>query len=98
MTMTAGNGKGSSNGETLLQFPCDIDIKAMGRHTEAFPEVVLGLIREHAPEVTRESLSTRASRDSTYLSVTVNMTASSRAQLDAIYTALSEHPAVLMAL
>ena len=84
--------------ESPLQFPCDFPIKAFGRHTGDFDDLVLALVSEHAPEVTRDMLSTRSSRGGRYLAVTVNLRAQSRAQLDRIYESLSAHERVLAAL
>lgn len=84
--------------ESPLEFPCDFPIKAFGRDTGDFDELVLTLVSEHAPEVTHEMLSTRSSRGGRYLAVTVHLRAQSRAQLDRIYEDLSAHERVLAAL
>ncbi|MDX1610502.1 MAG: DUF493 domain-containing protein [Halofilum sp. (in: g-proteobacteria)] len=84
--------------ESPLQFPCDFPIKAFGRDTGDFDDLVLALVNEHAPEVTRDMLSTRSSRAGRYVAVTVNLRARSRDQLDRIYRALSAHERVLAAL
>ena len=84
--------------ESPLKFPCDFPIKAFGRDTGDFDELVLALVSEHAPEVTRDMISTRSSRRGRYLAVTVRLRAQSRAQLDRIYESLSAHERVLAAL
>ena len=85
-------------GETLLEFPCDLDIKAMGLATSQFPDTVLELVKAHAPEVGKQSLRTRESSGGKYLSVTVTLRATSKDQMDRIYGALSAHRDVLTAL
>lgn len=87
-----------NNVESLLRFPCEIGIKAMGVSDDGFPDLVLSLIRTHAPELGSEAVRVRNSSGGRYISVTVTLTATSRDQLDAIYTALSDHPDILMAL
>lgn len=84
--------------ESPFSFPCDFPVKAVGPDTGDFDTVVVALVRESAPGVAIESVSTRASRGGNYLSVTVNLRAGSRNQLDAIYRALSADERVLFAL
>jgi len=83
---------------TLLEFPCEFPIKAMGRMGAEFPDLVLALIREYAPEVTPDDLRSSASRNGNYQSVTITINASSRSQLNNIYRSLTACEAVLMAL
>lgn len=84
--------------ETLLEFPCQFAIKAMGKNNLEFDLLVIELVRRHAPELHEQALTTRPSKDGNYLAVTVTIQASSKQQLDAIYQDLSDHPQVLMAL
>lgn len=84
--------------DTLLEFPCDFPVKAFGNDTGDFEAVVVALVREHAPGVVIETVHSRSSRAGTYRSVTVNVRAYNRGQLDAIYHALTADTRVLMAL
>jgi len=84
--------------ESPFEFPCDFPIKAFGHDTGDFDELVLELVSEHAPGLTREQLTTRSSSGGRYLSVTVHLRAESRDQLDRIYESLSAHERVLAAL
>jgi putative lipoic acid-binding regulatory protein len=81
-----------------FQFPCDYQIKAMGVDDGDFQEVVIAIIRRHCRKVREDSLRTRPSRGGKYVSVSVVIEASSRAQLDAIYDDLTAHEKVLMRL
>ena len=81
-----------------LEFPCEFPIKAMGAAEPGFDELVVGIVRRHAPDITEAAVSTRLSRGGRYLAVTVTIRARSRAQLDAIYRALTDHEKVIMAL
>jgi putative lipoic acid-binding regulatory protein len=82
---------------SLLSFPCDFPIKAMGE-AEGFDLLVVELVRRHAPNLRENAVETRPSRNGRYVSVTVTIRAESQAQLDAIYQELSACEAVLMAL
>ena len=84
--------------ESLLEFPCDFPVKVMGRQADDFVPLVLELIAAHTGPVADERMSQRLSRDGNFLAVTVLLRAESKAQLDAIYTALSAHERVLMVL
>lgn len=84
--------------QSLLQFPCDIAIKVMGHNTVDFESTVLALIQPHAPDLDPAMVRVRESRNKRYLSLTVTVNATSRAQMDTIYQALSDHEQVVMAL
>lgn len=86
------------NDESLLEFPCDFPIKAFGADDGEFEAAVVELVRTHAPGAAIEGVHSRTSRAGTYRSVTVNVRATSRDQLDAIYHALTADERVLMAL
>ncbi len=84
--------------ETLLEFPCQFPIKAMGKNNIELDLLVVEIVRRHAPDIHEGAVSTRPSKDGNYISVTITIEASSKQQLDAIYQDLSDHPHVLMAL
>lgn len=84
--------------ETLLEFPCQFPIKAMGRSNLELDLLVVEIVRRHVEDNNQVTVTTRASKDGKYLAVTVIIEASSKRQLDAIYQDLSDHPHVLMAL
>lgn len=84
--------------ETLLEFPCEFPIKAMGRAGEAFPGIVIEIVRRHAPNLDDTRVRIRASSKGRYQSVTVTIRAESKSQLDQIYQALTDHDQVMMAL
>ncbi|MGE0384213.1 MAG: YbeD family protein [Gammaproteobacteria bacterium] len=88
----------ASSNESLLVFPCDFPIKAMGAAAQDFVDVVVGIMRNHVPAEDIGSVEVRDSRGGRYLSVTVTIRARSRPQLDAIYRELSAHARILMAL
>jgi putative lipoic acid-binding regulatory protein len=84
--------------ETLFNFPCDYPLKVMGRHTDEFRSLVLGIVRRHAGEETDIHIAERPSKDGNYLALTCTFTAQSKAQLDALYSELTSCELVRFAL
>lgn len=87
-----------SEKESLLEFPCQFAIKAMGKNSQDFDAVVVEIIRRHVSDIHEGAVTSRPSKAGTYMAVTVMIEATSREQLDAIYQGLTDHPDVLMAL
>lgn len=83
--------------ETLLKFPCRFPIKAMGRSEAGIEAIVTQIIERHAPDTRREDLRSRPSRNGNWVSVTVEIEAHSKGQLDAIYRELSAHTQITCA-
>ena len=84
--------------DTLFEFPCDFPLKVMGKRTDDFRSLVLGIIQKHAGPVAPEKIEERPSKDGNYLSLTCTIHAQSKAQLDAIYRELTSCERVLVAL
>jgi putative lipoic acid-binding regulatory protein len=83
---------------SLLEFPCDFPLKAIGTGVEDFEGLVLEIVRKHVPGLEPVSATTRPSAGGKYLAVTVTFVAESQAQLDALYSELGQQPRVLMLL
>ncbi len=83
--------------DTVFEFPCDFSIKAMGKASDDLQLLVEELV---APHLQGEKLSTvsKPSSKGSYESVTVSFTATSKAQLDAIYMSLTGHERLLYVL
>jgi uncharacterized protein len=84
--------------DTLFNFPCDFPLKVMGRRTDDFRSLVLGIVQKHVGAVSADNIEERPSKDGNYLSLTCTFTASSRAQLDALYVELTSCERVLIVL
>lgn len=84
--------------DSPLEFPCSFPIKVMGRNRPTFEQYVVEIVRTHAGSPAIDQVTTRPSRNARYLAVTVTFTATSRAQLDDIYRALSVSEQVLFLL
>ena len=84
--------------DTLLSFPCDYPIKALGRSGEDFDLLVVGIVRRHVPDLLEGAVTTRQSRGDRFISVTVTVKAESKKQIDGIYLDLTANKKVLVAL
>ena len=84
--------------ETLFEFPCDFPIKVMGRHTDDFRSLVLGIVQKHAGNIDPSNIEERPSKDGKYLSLTCTFKAQSKDQLDALYRELTTCERVLIVL
>ena len=83
---------------SLIEYPTDFPVKVMGKTQAGFAQSILAVVKRHAPDFDEATIGMRPSREGKYLSLTFEIRATSREQLDALYTELSEHPMVSMAL
>jgi uncharacterized protein len=84
--------------ESLLKFPCDFPLKVMGRRSDDFRSIVLGIVQKHAGPIDPGNIEERPSKDGNYLSLTVTFAAQSREQLDALYRELTSCESVKVVL
>ncbi len=84
--------------ESLIEFPCRFPIKVMGRDQSEFEAHVLQIISTHVEDITSDDISTRASRNGNYLSVTVTVDARNQEHLDRIYRTLTASEQILYVL
>ena len=84
--------------ESILTFPCQFPIKIMGKNTPKFEQAVLTIVRRHAPDITEGAVKQRPSGKGNYLAITVTITATSQAHLDALYIELSACEQTVMVL
>ncbi len=87
-----------SDTESVIEFPCSFPIKAVGKSHPELDATVVEIILRHASEIAEGAVHSRPSKGGKYTSVTVTIEATSRAQLDAIYMDLSQHPMIIMSL
>jgi hypothetical protein len=87
-----------TNEETIMEFPCQFPVKAMGIAEEGFDILVVSIVRKHAPDLSENAVKSRLSQEGKYISITVNVEAQSKRQLDNIYLELTAHEKVLWAL
>ncbi|GFE83050.1 UPF0250 protein [Steroidobacter agaridevorans] len=84
--------------DTLFEFPCDFPLKVMGRKTDDFRSIVLGIVQKHAGPIEASNIEERPSSSGSYLSLTCTFTAQSKAQLDELYRELTAHERVMVVL
>jgi len=84
--------------ESLIEYPCQFPIKVMGVNQAGFVQAMTQLARMHDPAFDASAVELRESTGRRYLGVTLTVTATSRAQLDDLYRALTAHPMVKVVL
>jgi uncharacterized protein len=83
---------------SALTEPEEVTAGVLEQRRQEFTQAVLRIVKRHAPDFDETSLEARISRKNTYLSLTCTIRAVSRAQLDALYQELCDHPMVVMVL
>jgi hypothetical protein len=83
---------------TLLEFPCDFPLKIMGANVPDFAQAIAVAVQAHAPDFDAATMEMRASKAGNYLALTCTVRATSQAQLEALYRALTAHPLVKVVL
>lgn len=94
----ADDGQGPQPDRSPIEYPSAFPIKVMGANVPGFAEAIIGVVREHDPGFDAASVEMRPSKANNYLGLTLTVTATSRAQLDALYQALTSHPMVKVVL
>ena len=80
--------------ESLIEYPSDFPIKVMGATHIDFAVTIVEVVLEFDPTFHVGRLEERPSAKGNYTGLTVTVRATSRAQLDDLYRALSAHPMV----
>ena len=88
----------TSNNSQLLLFPCNYLLKVIGLATDEFVAIVLPIVNKHFANLTEGAITYKKSVGNKYMAITVNLYASNKQQMDALYKELTANPAVLMAL
>ena len=81
--------------ETLVEFPCDFMIKAMGKSNPEFHETVVSIAKQHDESFTADNVVVRESKKGTFVSVTFHVYVENKPDLDAIYQNLTDSEHVL---
>ena len=77
--------------DSLIEYPSDFPIKVMGPTHEDFAATIVDVVLEHDPTFHIGRMEVRPSAKGNYTGLTVMVRATSRAQLDDLYRALSGH-------
>ena len=83
---------------SLIEYPSLFPIKVMGANHPDLEQAVIDIALQFDPGYDRATLQLRPSRGGKYLGLTLSITATSRQQLDALYSSLSGHPLVKVVL
>jgi putative lipoic acid-binding regulatory protein len=68
-----------------IEFPCDYPIKVLGVSSGSFEEVILEVFERHAPGFDQQTVAAKASRNGTFTSITITITATGPEQLEALH-------------
>ena len=91
-------GAQAVSGDSLIEYPCDFPVKVIGQRHPEFVSTMVRLAQDFDPEFGMLKVELRASKTEKYLGITLILRATSRAQLDGLYLALTGHPMVKVAL
>jgi putative lipoic acid-binding regulatory protein len=86
------------NETSLLEFPCDFQIKIIGKNHPLFLSEILSLAKKHYPYLDTNQLKTNPSQNGNYIALTLSVHALDKQTLDALYIDLSNHPDAKMVL
>lgn len=81
--------------DSLIEFPADLAVKAMGLHGKDFESLVTSLVVSQLPDDSDHKVTTQQSSGGKYVSISVHFTASSLDQLETIYAVLRNEARVL---
>lgn len=84
--------------QSLITYPSEFPIKVMGQKVEGFVHAMTHIAKQFDPAFDAARIELRESKAGNYLGVTLNITATSREQLDELYRTLSSHPMVKVVL
>ena len=76
--------------EDLWEFPCKLNVKAMGLATHPMEQIVSEIASKHCSAIHPETLSVKPSRTGKYHSITLTVTLDNRAEAEALYQALGD--------
>lgn len=84
------------NGEKTegIEYPILFPIKVIGTSTPSYEELILEILRKHAPDVDDHEVVASKSKTKKYTSLTCTFSAKSREHLEEIYSALKASPLV----
>ena len=87
-----------SKEESLIEFPCDFPVKVMGSAIPEFHRRILEIATKHDSHFNPDKIKQRDSKTGKYTSLTLNIHAKNKSQLDALYQELTDCELVLWAL
>lgn len=83
---------------SLMTFPCEFQLKIIGKNSAEFSIDVINITRKHFPDTRDDAIRNQPSQSSNYLAISVTVTATNQPSLDALYRELTQHPDIKMVL
>ena len=71
-----------------IEFPCEYPIKILGRQCDQFETTIFQIVESHAPGFDRQNILRKVSREGTFCSLTITITATGEPQLAAMHQEL----------
>ena len=87
-----------SEDESLIDFPCDFPVKVMGAAVPEFHRCIETIEKKHDSEFLPKETKQKNSKTGKYVSLTLNIHAKDKKQLDALYQELTDSELVVWAL
>jgi putative lipoic acid-binding regulatory protein len=84
--------------ESLIDFPCEFPVKVMGAAIPEFHTVIEKVALKHDSKFNKDEITQNISKTGKYVSLTLNIHAKDKKQLDALYQDLTDNELVLWAL
>lgn len=88
----------SEEQDSLIDFPCDFVIKAMGKTKSDFQSCAMDIAQRHDPKFNSTRVVVRESKKGTYTSLSITVYAEDKPHLDRIYQDLHDNEHVLWAM
>ncbi len=84
--------------QTQLEFPCQFVFKAVGLTHPKLSQIVFDIVKKYSPEIKQSQLHSNKSSAEKYTSVTISIKATSKNQIDDIYSNLNASEFIKMVL
>ena len=84
--------------ESLIDFPCNFPVKVMGAAIPEFHTVIDEIALKHDSKFNNDETTQNVSKTGKYVSLTLNIHAVDKPQLDSLYLELTKNELVLWAL
>lgn len=84
--------------ESLIEFPCEYELKAIGAHTEQLVDTVVSITQKYAPDASHDKVRTSLSKTGKWMTVNISFRATCIEQIHGVYGELKRHPEIQMTL
>ena len=80
------------NDRSLMEFPCDFQIKIIGINNDSFEKEIISIALDHFPETKDTAIKSQLSQQGNYLAISITLHVHNQMTLDALYAELTKHP------